>query len=176
MIEEVIDEIGRLNDLVDTDKWKVAEAVHDAFQEFPHHTQGLLQGLTTRLKVSTTQIYSYRDGWEAQKKYYGDGFSLSVSHMAKALNLSNQFDLTDEDTFEYLETAKEEGWSVAKLAQEISGNHDPNPEEKERKTFEKMIKTMRLVWTYQIFNQVPEHTRTYFYRALKELEDYINGS
>jgi hypothetical protein len=173
MIEEIIDHIGKLNDKVDSDKWAVAEAVHDAFQEFPHHTQGLLQGLANRLKVSNTQVYSYRNAWRLVERIGKIGSS--PSHYARIELLGEKFGLSDSEIEEYLNLAWEECWSVEKMAMVIQDNHDPAPELKEQKTFEKMVKTMRLVWTYPIMGEVSDHTRMYFYKALKELEDFING-
>ena len=46
----IVEEIGRLKDGVELNRWELAEKIHDAFSEFPQYERGLLSGLCQRLK------------------------------------------------------------------------------------------------------------------------------
>ena len=165
----IIEEIGSISDKTEAGRWQLAEAIYTAFEELPHHTQGLLQGLCVRLRYTSTNVYRYKDAWEL-KRYNTDAPNLSVSHYARMSKLAIDFALDMESVWEYLETAESDGWSVRKLAQEVAGNHDPDQELKDRQYFETTVKRMRKCWSLPLFNDIPKETRAVYYDLLKELE------
>ena len=165
----IIEEIGSISDKTEAGRWQLAEAIYSAFEELPSHTQGLLQGLCTRLKYTSTNIYNYKNAWDLRNWYPGVD-QLSVSHFAKMYKLSKEFDLTGEQEAEYIHEAIEEGWSVRQLAQEVANNHDPDQDLKDRQYFETTVKRMRKCWSLPLFNDIPKETRAVYYDLLKELE------
>ncbi len=171
MIEEVVNRIGELVDAVNTDKWVLAEAIHDAYAEFKPYEQNLTSSLSQRCKLSSTQLYNLRDAWEL-RSWFGE-YPLSVSHYAKMHNLAEQLNLTPGDIQQYFELAVEEGWSVIKLAQEVSQNHMDN-EQKENITYKRWLKTMRKIWQYAMFNSLPRDVRDAYYKLMQMLEETKN--
>jgi hypothetical protein len=168
MLEEIVESIGALNDKANTDKWEVSKAIFDAFEELPHHTQGLTNGLCNRLKVSTTAIYNYRDAYQL-KAWFGY-FPLSVSHYSRMHNLAEQLNLTPGDISQYFEIAVEEGWSVSKMVQEVTQNH-MDSEQKEKITYCRWLKTMRKIWQFGLFNAMPKDVREAYYKLMQSLEE-----
>ena len=167
----IIEEIGALSDKTEAGRWQLAEAIYSAFEELPSHTQGLLQGLCTRLKYTSTQVYNYKHGWHMKSNVFkGTHQSLSVSHYAKMYDLCKTYELEFPEVFDYMEMAEEEGWSVRQLAQEVANNHDPDQELKERQYFETTVKRLRKCWSLPLFNDIPKETRAVYYDLLKELE------
>ena len=169
----VIEQIGALSDKTEAGRWQIAEAIFDAFDELPHHTQGLLQGLCTRLKYSPTQIYNYSHAKEMQKyiNSFANAPKLSVSHYARIYDLQIKYDIMYRECSEYLKLAEEEGWSVQKLAQEVSGNHEPDPDDKYKKKRERFVKLMRSLWNDPQFHEEgTEESRKAYYQVLKEME------
>jgi hypothetical protein len=168
VIEEVVDHIGKLTDMVNSDKWKLAEAVHDAYSEFPSHTQNLTSALSQRCKLSTTQLYNLRDAWEL-RSWFGE-VPLSVSHYGRMHTLSVQLNLSPGDISQYFELAVEEGWSVSKMVQEVTQNHMDNSQ-KEKITYCRWLKTMRKIWQYSMFNALPKDVREAYYKLMRVLEE-----
>ena len=169
----VIEQIALIASKAEVDRWELAEAIYTAFEELPHHTQGLLQGLCTRLKYSPTNVYIYKKAWMCRQYRHGDGYktNLSVSHYAKIWDVGISYGLSGQEEIEYLQTAEEEGWSVLKLAQEVSQNHEPDPDGKYRKKFSRFVKLMRSLWNDpQFHEQGTEESRKAYYQVLKEME------
>ena len=166
----IIEQIGALSDKTEAGRWQIAEAIFDAFDELPHHTQGLLQGLCIRLKYSPTNVYNYKKAWQIRAGYFGQS-NLSVSHYAKIYDLISQYELVDHDVLMYIEMADAESWSVQKLAQEVAGNHEPDPDGKYKKKRERFKKLMRSLWNDpQFHEEVPKILRDIYYQVLKGLE------
>jgi len=172
----VIEAIGQVYDREKRINWQIADDIYNAFEELPRYTQGLLQGLCLRLAKSSTQIYNYSKAMELKK--YINSFKippeLSVSHYARMCDLQKQFDLTYADCYEYLSMA-EEGWSVRQLAMEVTGNHEPAPDEVYRRKFQRFTKLMRSLWNDPQFGNVAKETRAVYYDLMQELEK-INGN
>jgi hypothetical protein len=164
----VIEAIGSLSDKTEEGRWQIAEAIYSAFEELPHHTQGLLQGLCTRLKYTSTQVYNYSHAWQIRS--YHPIKNLPVSHYAKMYDLSLRFELSDDEEAEYLQIAEDEGWSVRQLAQEVAGNHEPDPDEAYKRKFARFVKLMRSLWNDPQFGNVDKDTRAVYYDLLGELE------
>jgi len=166
----VIEQIALIASKAEVDRWELAEAIYTAFEELPHHTQGLLQGLCTRLKYSPTNVYNYKKAW-VLGSYLHHSISLSVSHFAKMSDLAMLYNLGINGVIEYMTTAESEGWSVQKLAQEVSGNHEPDPDGKYRKKFSRFVKLMRSLWNDPQFHEEgTEESRKAYYQVLKGLE------
>jgi len=165
----VIEAIGALSDSTESGRWEIAEAIHDAFAEFPAYTQGLLQGLCNRLKYTSTNIYNYKNAWEVRSEYLGET-KLSVSHFSKLHTLRNKYKLTEHDVLTYIDLAETGDWSALKLEQEVSGNHEPDPDEAYKRKFQRFVKLMRSIWNDPQFGNVDKDTRAVYYDLLGELE------
>ena len=168
----IIEEIAFIANRAEGNKWLLAEAIYDAFAEMPNHTQGLLQGLCTRLKYTSTQVYNYSHGWRIRSGYDGEA-ELSVSHFAKLYDLIKQYGLSDHDVLVYIDMAHVENLSVRDLAILVSQNHDPDIDLKDRKYFETTVKRMRKCWMLPLFENVPKLTREAYYKVMQELEGMI---
>ena len=165
----VIEAIGQLWDADKKISWQIAEMVHDAYAEFEHHKQGLSAGLQARLGKTSTQIYSYRDAWQMRTDLFND-YGLSVSHLARAFGLQKTYGLDIIGIEEYLQFAAADGWSVRQLAQEVAGNHEPNPDEAYQRKFARFVKLMRSVWNDPQFGNVNDMIRANYYDLMQELE------
>ena len=167
----IIEQIGSISDKTEAGRWQIAEAIYTAFEELPHHTQGLLQGLCQRLKYSTTQVYNYSHAHEMWKyiNSFANAPALSVSHYARIYDLQIKYDVMYRECSEYLKMAAEESWSVRQLAQEVANNHDPDTDLKDRNYFVTTVKRMRRCWEF-LHKYVDKDTRAVYYDLLKELE------
>ena len=121
-LQAVVEEIGALNDLAETDKWQVAQKIADAFAEFKPYERGLTTGLCQRLRKSSDTIYSYRnaENLRAQLQYIP---GLSVSHFVALSDLQKRYMLTDETLKEWIERAQEDNLSVRDLRSEVAIEH-----------------------------------------------------
>ena len=121
-LQAVVEEIGALNDLAETDKWQVAQKIADAFAEFKPYERGLTAGLCARLRKSSDTIYSYRnaENLRAQLQYIP---GLSVSHFVALSDLQKRYRLTDETLKEWIERAQEDNLSVRDLRSEVATEH-----------------------------------------------------
>jgi len=121
-LQAVVEEIGALNDLAETDKWQVAQKIADAFAEFKPYERGLTAGLCARLRKSSDTIYSYRnaENLRAQLQYIP---GLSVSHFVALSDLQKRYMLTDETLKEWIERAQEDNLSVRDLRSEVAIEH-----------------------------------------------------
>jgi hypothetical protein len=172
MIEAAVNHIGELTDMINVDKWKLAEAIHDAYAEFEPYKQNLTSALCQRCKLSSTQIYNLRNAWSMKLAIpaFMDAPILSVSHYAKVFDLSKIYGLTLDQEIDYLNYAFDGVWSVVQLAQEVEGNHDMKTEEKEKATYRKWLKTMRRVWIFELFGALPKEVRDAYYKLMQVLE------
>jgi len=166
---EVVESIGRLKDKAEYDKWVLAEAVYDAYQELPNYEKGLTSGLCERLNYTTTQVYNLKHAQEILNRTRFLN-TLSVSHYARLYRLQKEFELSDENVLEYLELAHEENWSVSKLAQEVNNNH-AEQNHKEERLFKSLLKNMRSYWQTEHITRFSKETRAIFYDLMREMED-----
>jgi hypothetical protein len=170
----VIEAIGSLSDKTEEGRWQIAEAIYSAFEELPHHTQGLLQGLCTRLKYTSTNIYNYQKAWSLSEEFMNTEFGywpvLSVSHYARMFDLAKVYGLSSPQKMEYLRMAEDENLSVRQLAQEVAGNHEPDPDEAYKRKFKRFTKLMRSLWNDPQFGNVNDMVRANYYDLMQELE------
>ena len=166
---EVVESIGKVKDKGDEFLWKVCEMIHDAYAEFPAYKNGLTLSLKERLNREKAHIYNYRNAWELREDI-SQFIPLSFSHYARLYRLREEFDLSKENITDYLELAKEENWSVSKLAQEVNNNH-AEQNHKEERLFKSLLKNMRSYReTEHIFNHLSKEWRAVYYDLLKEME------
>jgi len=122
-LQAVVEEIGALNDLAETDKWQVAQKIADAFAEFKPYERGLTAGLCVRLRKSSDTIYSYRNAENLRARLqYIPG--LSVSHFVALSDLQKRYMLTDETLKDWIERAQEDNLSVRDLRSEVAIEHE----------------------------------------------------
>jgi hypothetical protein len=119
-LQPIIEEIGKLADRAESDKWALAESIATAYGEFSAYHHGLTSGLCVRLCKSTDAIYNLRDSWELKNLLHVSEPSLSVSHYATLSHLRDRYDLTEEDCIEWLALAQENALSVRELSSEVS--------------------------------------------------------
>ena len=133
----IVEEIGRIKDGVELNRWELAEKIHDAFSEFPQYERGLLSGLCQRLKYQPANVYNYRNAWGLKAEF--PMTDLSVSHFARLYGLAEKYELSAEDVKDYLILAEEENLSVAQLSKEVAQNHDEDTKEHYQKSIKRLI-------------------------------------
>jgi hypothetical protein len=168
-LQTIVEAIGVLADTAETSRWKVAQAISEAYSELPAYHHGLTSGLCVRLRKSTDAIYNLRDAFELKNILHVSESSLSVSHYATLSHLRDKYDLTDDDCKEWLELAQENALSVREMSGEISTAYDADP----RQAWLKLVKrTARSFYTlFQDAEQIglPEN----LYQILKTLSAMI---
>ena len=133
----IVEEIGRIKDGVELNRWELAEKIHDAYSEFSQYERGLTSGLCQRLKYTPANLYNYRNAWDLKQECSITG--LSVSHFARLYGLAEKYLLSKDQVTEYLELAESESWSVAQLSKEVAQNHDEDTKEHYQKSIKRLI-------------------------------------
>jgi hypothetical protein len=168
-LQPVIEEIGKLADRAENDKWALAESIAVAYTEFKPYSHGLTSGLCIRLCKSTDAIYNLRDAFELKNLLHVSEPTVSVSHFATLSHLKDKYDLTEDDCREWLGLAQENALSVREMSSEISTAYDADP----RQAWLKLAKrTARSFYTlFQDAEQIglPEN----LYQILKTVNTVI---
>jgi len=94
---------------------------------------------------------------------------LSVSHWGRMYGLSKKYNLSWNETAEYLQMTEDESWSVAQLAKEVSQNHDEDTNDKYLKSIRRLILLIVNVLN-DPENNMNEFLRANLYDVKKELE------
>jgi len=118
-LAEVVEAIGRLNDVAEKDKWAVAEQVAIAYAEFGLYERGLTEGLVTRTKKSADTIRNYCRAEELRVRLRVD-HPLSVSHFITLAYAVSKYNLSDDAVRDWIDVAVETPLSVDKLSAEIA--------------------------------------------------------
>ena len=171
-LQEIVESIGRLGDIAEGDKWKLAEAVEIAYAEFPAYHHGLTSGLCQRLRKSTDQVYNLRDASALKSKLLVVS-ELSVSHFASLSRLRDRYDLSDDSCREWLSWAEENEISVRELSMEISTRHTADQRKEFMRRVQKIGREIERLWTDSESVQLPDDLRILTKNALSVLKDWI---
>ena len=118
-LQEIVESIGVLADTAETSRWKVAQAISEAYSELPAYSHGLTSGLCLRLKRSTDSIYAIRDAYDLKSKLRYDS-EITVSHFSTLAHLQKRYELDDDTCRSWLDWVQETGASVRDMSSEIS--------------------------------------------------------
>ena len=170
-LSPIIDRIAELASQTESDKWLLAEAIHDAFIEVPAYTEGLLSGLMERTKYTSTTIYNLRNAWELKDKFNSKAPALSVSHYSRMYNLITKYKLDGSEIVDSLLTAEQENMSVADMAIMVSEGHEPDPNGKHLKDITRFITLGRRILN-DPNNRMEKPLYANLYDVIKELEKH----
>jgi hypothetical protein len=174
-LASVVEQIGRLADKAEENRWEVARAVSDAYQELPAYSRGLTAGLCTRMKRSSDQVYNLRYAWDFRSLLVVSETTLSVSHFASLYHLKEKYNLTDDECREWIEWAQENNIHVRELSEEISAKYCSDARKMFFKRVLRVQKDIQRLWEDMETIGFPDEIRAVTKAALKVLQDWVTA-
>jgi hypothetical protein len=144
-LQTIVEEIGQLADTAETSRWKVAQAISEAYSELPAYSHGLTSGLCVRLKRSTDSIYAIRDAYDLKSKLRYDS-EITVSHFSTLAHLQKRYELDDDTCRSWLDWVQETDASVREMSSEISMSCEADQRQEWFRKIERLVKLMTTIY------------------------------
>lgn len=169
----IIESIGALADTAEADRWKLAEAIYDAFQELPLYSRGLTSGLCLRLKRSTDSIYALRDsfGLKSRLRYESE---IPVSHFSTLAHLQGRYDMSDDDCREWLDWVQETNASVREMSIEISTRHTADQKKEFLRAVNRAVRLLTTLYQDSESVSLPQPYRIILKAAMDGLREVLS--